>query len=1508
MKQIIYKSLFVLCFLLAGIINVHSSSEKYVKTHEELRGFKPYGMTGDGRYIVCNNANGGAKGNTVKLWDTQSNTVTVIGIDCWAYDLSDNANVIVGSFMNPEILDDLGNPKEVHGFYKNGAWHMADYYPGYGLEQGSYGGNIWRISDDGNFMAGYVAVAKLNGPGLYLRPCVWDCNGKFIRIFQVSGPSKHVAAARAISNDGTRVAGFSEIVDGEFIKGIWSPAFWTNLENPLAIPKDVVGGYLEGMNNNGTIAVGHAGHDGIIIKDDGTIIKAGESFMDISETDLVVGKGIYNETLGFWELNDFLKELHGLTVQDANFAEAVSDNGEYICINTSGYMGWGTALVRIAGAPLPTVPNKVILIGGENSSVNISWEASRFNGYNPIGYNVYRDNTKINTELITTLTFKDPNPATGKNCYSVSAVFKYTEDGEELISERTEPKCVEVIGENGCFSPKELVADIEYNRTVNLAWKTPVPNYSSSQSKNSSQELIKIKPNVLKSFGFGYCISLTSDSDRIYGLDVSGRMCAVNKFTFDGTAEGIVSLGMGAYRGIAYNGSKYYTTTGNSILGMNEIKPGCTGTAERINIEWVNGFTRISYLPFLDDNNGGFECGNFKDSYNEGHSYYFKKDFTQIENGGIQPGDATIMGVASYENTVYVAKRESEPSTDMKIFLYDATTNEPTGEYIDLRDYTSLQIGAVDKIWGIHVMNSSENIPCLAVIFGTFQTGTRLAFLELAPMEGLLGYNIYRNGMKINAEPITNSYYTEKIFDANDYEYEITALFNNDCESSKSEPLNITINPIGTVNEPKNIITEAVRNNIIVSWEAPKASVKPKLVGYNIFRNGVKLNKDGEYISDLFYVDKDLPLGEYEYEVNAFYNNSGESAKLSNTINLPGFNPTWPPTELGISQEDRGGVDLTWKAPAMGNYEIKTWHNGNIEDCIGVSKEGGILYVASKWDAKDLSSVFDYTLTDIEFYAGNDLSYTFYIYADDKLVGTQTTNNVNAKDYNLLRLTTPITIEKDKTLMVACKVTHGEGELPIGISKRSDAIGKGDLTSTDGKTWVSVFESEEFTATWAISVRLMPYKLDAPKEIVGIEMEVNSDKNHKIVGGAELTRSKTTTAVFKNSEVTGYNVYKNNEKINTTAISSESFKDTSADLTKNNCYSVEALFTADRKSPKSVEACTFGHCFSPSFAGEIRDDFPSLTLSTPEMIVESNELKFHNGESVNSLGVAGGKPYYALIKYTPAEIETFDRYRITAINAFITDVCTLSLFIKQGDNVILDKAIKTADITIGEMNEFKIDSQIIIDGTKSLIIGLKVKSDKNPIGIDAGPGANYKGDMLSYDAINLISIKESSYGAIDANWVIGATIETSTTLKEKNIGYNIYRDNVKLNENEFVGTTYIDKTAESGKIYTYHATALWDTNCESEASVKVELQVPVGINNLADANIKVYPNPVKEMLNIEGDFETVRFYNYVGQECGRHHSEGGKFSIDVSSWAKGIYVIEITSATGEVNRGKVIIK
>ncbi|MDL2238689.1 C25 family cysteine peptidase [Bacteroidales bacterium OttesenSCG-928-L14] len=133
--------------------------------------------------------------------------------------------------------------------------------------------------------------------------------------------------------------------------------------------------------------------------------------------------------------------------------------------------------------------------------------------------------------------------------------------------------------------------------------------------------------------------------------------------------------------------------------------------------------------------------------------------------------------------------------------------------------------------------------------------------------------------------------------------------------------------------------------------------------------------------------------------------------------------------------------------------------------------------------------------------------------------------------------------------------------------------------------------------------------------------------------------------------------------------------------------------------------------------------------------------------------------------------------------------------------------------------------------------------------------------------------------------------------------FNIYKNEVLIATNH-TETNYSYFEGETGK-YTYKVTAVYPNCIESEG---VELQYSVeGINNISE-QIKIYPNPANDFINIEAkEMSKILIYNSIGQllklyEVNNHHT-----IIDVSMFDSGIYYLQIQRENNYSITSKIII-
>lgn len=174
----------------------------------------------------------------------------------------------------------------------------------------------------------------------------------------------------------------------------------------------------------------------------------------------------------------------------------------------------------------------------------------------------------------------------------------------------------------------------------------------------------------------------------------------------------------------------------------------------------------------------------------------------------------------------------------------------------------------------------------------------------------LAGYNVYRDGVKINANLITTTSYTDSdVTNGVTYEYFITAVDTSDNESDPSNVVQATpgILPPQT---PKNLKVNPGDTTLQVVWKANNAA---DLAGYNIYVDDLKINT--EPITTTSYIITGLTnFQTYKIQVSAVNVYDMESAlsdPVYGTPETPDLTPPDAPEGLQAFPGDRE-VSLFW--------------------------------------------------------------------------------------------------------------------------------------------------------------------------------------------------------------------------------------------------------------------------------------------------------------------------------------------------------------------------------------------------------------------------------------------------------------------------------------------------------------------------------------------------------------------------------------------------------------------
>jgi hypothetical protein len=140
------------------------------------------------------------------------------------------------------------------------------------------------------------------------------------------------------------------------------------------------------------------------------------------------------------------------------------------------------------------------------------------------------------------------------------------------------------------------------------------------------------------------------------------------------------------------------------------------------------------------------------------------------------------------------------------------------------------------------------------------------------------------------------------------------------------------------------------------------------------------------------------------------------------------------------------------------------------------------------------------------------------------------------------------------------------------------------------------------------------------------------------------------------------------------------------------------------------------------------------------------------------------------------------------------------------------------------------------------------------------------------------------------------------------LGYNVYRDNLKINTTLVDSLAFDDTMVPSGQ-YSYCVTTVYVEGESSKTCLEVTV-IALG-NKIPEPSvqIQVYPNPVENMLYIRsaGTINDLQLTDLSGREV--YHSQPGNETVDipVASFHSGIYLLSLQIMHGSY-RLKVMVR
>jgi len=179
------------------------------------------------------------------------------------------------------------------------------------------------------------------------------------------------------------------------------------------------------------------------------------------------------------------------------------------------------------------------------------------------------------------------------------------------------------------------------------------------------------------------------------------------------------------------------------------------------------------------------------------------------------------------------------------------------------------------------------------------------------PQREMLGYNVYKQSNLLNETPIDSLSFEDIVSDFGVYNYQVTAIYTGDVESTPSNTETVFI---ARLNPPVNFTGEQIEESVYLSWSAPQQESHMGTFQYfQIYKDENALAL-GEYTSTS-YTDDAVEIGAtYTYHITAIYTQGESEPSDTATITLIAEATYPPPTNLTATVE-RLTVSLQWVSP-----------------------------------------------------------------------------------------------------------------------------------------------------------------------------------------------------------------------------------------------------------------------------------------------------------------------------------------------------------------------------------------------------------------------------------------------------------------------------------------------------------------------------------------------------------------------------------------------------------------
>ncbi len=673
-------------------------------------------------------------------------------------------------------------------------------------------------------------------------------------------------------------------------------------------------------------------------------------------------------------------------------------------------------------------------ISGIDGNFNISVNVTGTDGSEeaPVGYNIYRDGVKVNSEVVSGTKYDDVLSSTGIHNYTITSV--YADGGESGMSEQTSVEAYEVADKT---APHNLNATVTHNREISLRWDNPT--VGSSQTIPADIDIRPVTtdsdaPEFIRSFnGPKSGMAVATDGTYIY-VSIYNEDGRIDKYDLVGNKIGSYKIDdIDGIRNLAFDGEYLYVADNTNYI--HRVDPATMKNLENISISEYS--RHLAYVPTLDDGNGGFEVGDWETSI------YVAKNGSKLGTGPALKGAA---GTAVVGNKLYAFEQGND--NKHTIGIYDVESGDRIGaldmsRYLELGDMSSVSAG------GMSSFTSKDGITYLLLSLQRQGKETEFVVLDMGGLKTVAGYNVFRNGEKRNSELLTRRYYAETEAQEGTYNYTVQTVYINGETSEASANAEAIIFPTGEAKAPVNAQAKqsTYGYNVLLTFADPDMHV-----------NAAKAeNFDSQTTGNEVYTmsGEDYKSGWTVTEAESFSGSKAITADKHKAtfavLNADGMSYLRFAARNANDHEGNGNITVyysTGGADRENFIRLQNYSTSESWQDILCQLPVGTEYVAISTDATQPQQFID----DVALYNAAPQSNLegFNVYRNGKKINDELVNGISYVDHNLLpgkyeyeyELVTKTAAVSEKTAPIALDLFYDNGSLaPTNLTVNQTAEG-----------------------------------------------------------------------------------------------------------------------------------------------------------------------------------------------------------------------------------------------------------------------------------------------------------------------------------------------------------------------------------------------------------------------------------------------------------------------------------